>query len=158
MAVSEKMQSSPFTRSSRVSTLFGSSIPIFFILVSSSSVCGRSFACMSPPRHLSPTAARTPSGAPPGQYHMNAASLNTAVYRRNYITICDQTDSCACFSGFSDNAFMTFPVKNNNCQVRNLSVHCISNVLQIFCYGSIDVDTAFALGPTQIFCIYISGA
>ena len=74
---------------------------------------------------------------------MNAASLNTAVYRRNYITISDQTDSCACFSGFSDNAFMTFPVKNNNCQVRNLSVHCISNVLQIFCYGSIDVDTAF---------------
>ena len=76
------------------------------------------------------------------QNHMNTAALNAAVDGRYDIPIGDETDACAGFSGFADDAFMSFTIKDNNGEIRDFTIHRFRHAGQVFSDRCIDIDAS----------------
>ena len=74
--------------------------------------------------------------------HMNTAALNAAVDGRYDIPIGDETDACTGFSGFADDAFMSFTIKDNNGEIRDLTIHRFRHAGQVFSDRCIDIDAS----------------
>ena len=82
--------------------------------------------------------------------HMNTAALNAAVDGRYDIPIGDETDACTGFSGFADDAFMSFTIKDNNGEIRDLTIHRFRHTGQVFSDRCIDINASVTENLTRV--------